>query len=63
VGAGIALYYSVLGFNLAVTAWIGEWRLLATGFVLHALMALAVGACAGLEPLRSAIGTRGVPRA
>jgi putative membrane protein len=63
VGAGIALYYSVLGFNLAVTAWIGEWRLLATGFVLHALMALAVGACAGLGPLRSAIGTRGVPRA
>lgn len=63
VGAGIALYYGVLGFNLAVTAWIGEWRLLAAGVVLHALMALAVGAVAGLGPLRSAIGTRGVSRA
>lgn len=62
LGAGIALYYGVLGFNLAVTAWIGEWRLLATGCVLHALMALAVGGCAGLGPLRSVIGTRGVPR-
>jgi len=62
VGAGIALYYSVLGFNLAVTAWIGEWRLLAAGFALHTLMALVVGACAGLGPVRSRIGTRGVPR-
>lgn len=62
VGAGIALYYGVLGFNLAVTAWIGEWRLLAAGFALHALMALAVGVCAGRGPLRSAIGARGVPR-
>ena len=63
VGAGIALYYGVLGFNLAVTAWIGEWRLLAAGLVLHALMALAVGALGGLGSLRRAIGTRGVSRA
>lgn len=33
---GIALYYAVLGFNLAVTAWIGEWVLLACGAILHA---------------------------
>jgi len=52
----------VLGFNLAVTAWIGEWRLLAAGLVLHALMALVVAAVAGLGPFGSAIGTRGVPR-
>ena len=26
-GAGTALYYAVLAFNLAVTAWIGEWLL------------------------------------
>jgi uncharacterized membrane protein len=63
VGAGIALYYGVLAFNLAVTAWIGEWRLLAAGLVLHVLMALAVGMLAGLGPLRSAIDTRGVSRA
>jgi putative membrane protein len=37
--AGIALYYAVLAFNLAVTAWIGEWMLLACGIVLHALVA------------------------
>ena len=36
---GIALYYAVLGFNLAVTAWIGEWVLLACGAVLHATVA------------------------
>ena len=36
---GIALYYAVLGFNLAVTAWIGEWVLLACGIVLHAAVA------------------------
>ncbi len=63
VGGGIALYYGVLGFNLAVTAWIGEWRLLAVGLVLHALTALAVAALGGLGPLRRALGTRGVSRA
>ena len=36
---GIALYYAVLGFNLAVTAWIGEWVLLACGAFLHAVVA------------------------
>ena len=36
---GIALYYAVLAFNLAVTAWIGEWVLLAIGLVLHVTVA------------------------
>jgi Carotenoid biosynthesis protein len=36
---GVALYYAVLGFNLAVTAWIGEWALLACGVILHATVA------------------------
>ncbi|HSB62440.1 MAG TPA: carotenoid biosynthesis protein, partial [Vicinamibacteria bacterium] len=35
-GAGVALYYGVLGFNLAMTAWIGEWTLVAAGVALHA---------------------------
>ncbi|HEU4369460.1 MAG TPA: carotenoid biosynthesis protein [Methylomirabilota bacterium] len=39
---GIALYYAVLAFNLGVTAWIGEWLLLAVGAALH------VTAAAGL---------------
>ena len=37
---GVALYYAVLVFNLAVTAWIREWLLLVSGVTLH----LGVGA-------------------
>ena len=36
---GIALYYAVLAFNLAVTAWIHEWVLLGLGLLLHAATA------------------------
>ncbi len=32
---GVALYYGVLAFNLAVTWWIGEPLLLAAGLLLH----------------------------
>jgi putative membrane protein len=32
---GIALYYAVLAFNLAVTVWIREWVLLGLGLLLH----------------------------
>jgi len=32
---GMALYYAVLAFNLAVTAWIGEWVLLSLGVAVH----------------------------
>jgi putative membrane protein len=39
---GMALYYAVLGFNLAVTAWIGEWTLLAIGLILLAAMTALV---------------------
>jgi putative membrane protein len=35
---GIALYYAVLVFNLAVTAWIQEWMLLAVGGALHIVL-------------------------
>jgi len=34
-GGGIALYYLVLGFNLAVTGWIGEWGLAGSGILVH----------------------------
>lgn len=52
LGPGIALYYAVLGFNLAVTAWIGEWALLAAGLAVHALAAAGVWALrrAGTPP-------------
>lgn len=33
---GVSLYASILAFNLLVTAWIGEWTLLAAGILLHA---------------------------
>jgi uncharacterized membrane protein len=39
---GMALYYAVLAFNLAVTAWIREWVLLGIGVLLHAATAAAV---------------------
>ncbi|MBI4592782.1 MAG: carotenoid biosynthesis protein [Candidatus Rokubacteria bacterium] len=35
---GVALYYGVLGFNLVMTAWIGEWPLFAAGLALHGLL-------------------------
>ena len=40
VWPGIALYYAVLGFNLAITAWIGEWWLLGVGAAVHAAAAI-----------------------
>jgi len=62
VGPGVGLYYAVLGFNLAVTAWIGEWLLLGVGVVLHALVALAVLASRPASH-GAAVETRGVLRA
>jgi putative membrane protein len=62
VGAGIALYYAVLVFNLAVTAWIGEWTLVAIGLSFHALMALAIVTMARRAPGWSPLGTRGAER-
>jgi len=37
---GIALYYAVFGFNLAVTAWIAEWKLLVASTTVHLATAL-----------------------
>jgi hypothetical protein len=48
----MALYYAVLAFNLAVTAWIGEWVLLGLGLLVHAGTAAVVGAVRG----RPAVG-------
>lgn len=60
---GVALYYAVLGFNLAVTAWLGEWLLAGLGSALHAVIALAIG-CRPRESGRAPDpGDRGVQRA
>lgn len=63
VRAGIALYYAVLGFNLAVTAWIGEWGSLAVGVVLHAVVTIALVAIVRRARVRGVLGTGGVQRA
>ena len=39
---GVALYYGVLGFNLAMTLVIGEWWLAAVGAVIHVAVALVI---------------------
>lgn len=47
---GVGLYYAVLGFNLAVTAWIGEWTLVALGLTLHlAIAVMLLGLAGGLR--------------
>jgi uncharacterized membrane protein len=55
-GAGVALYYGVLLFNLVVTLWIGEWRLLAAGILVQAggvLLLYGVGAMLARDRLRT----------
>ena len=39
---GIALYYAVFGFNLVLTAWIGEWLLVMAGAMVHLATALVL---------------------
>jgi putative membrane protein len=41
-GLGIGLYYGVLGFNFAMTAWIGEWSLLLAGLALHIVLGIVL---------------------
>src|SRR5262249_61473554 len=41
--AGVALYYGVLGVNLIMTAWIGEWILAVLGLAPHVGLAIVVG--------------------
>jgi len=50
--AGAALYYSVLVFNLAVTAWIGEPVLLGVGVGLHAASFLALWSSRMMKAVR-----------
>jgi uncharacterized membrane protein len=44
VWPGMALYYAVLAFNLAVTGWIREWRMLAVGVGVHMALAFVLWA-------------------
>ncbi len=60
VWPGVALYYLVLGFNLAVTAWIGEWTLVAVGSALHAAIAVAIRYVHRLPGRAPGLESRGV---
>lgn len=51
-GVGVALYYGVLAFNLAVTWWIGEFALLGAGIIVHS------AALVSLWGKRPAIGSQ-----
>jgi uncharacterized membrane protein len=61
---GVALYYAVVGFNVAVTTWIGEWRLAAVGLIIHTVLAtqLAYLSQQRAEALLD-LGGRGIQRA
>ena len=63
VWPGVALYYVVLGFNLAVTAWIGEWTLVASGSALHAAIAVAIRCLHRLPGRAPGLENRGAQRA
>jgi uncharacterized membrane protein len=62
-GAGIALYYAVLAFNLTLTAWIGEWLLAMIGVGLHLVLALSLGLLGGRNHAPLRLGTKGLLRA
>ena len=60
---GIALYYTVLAFNLAVAGWIGEWWVLAAGLALHTALAGVLWMMARRTPEPGVVDTRGMQRA
>ena len=60
---GVALYYAVALFNLAVTAWIGEWLLAAVGLGLHGALAVSLRYLNLSAEAPVDFGERGVQRA
>ena len=60
---GIALYYAVAGFNLALTVWIGEWLLAAVGLTVHAAVALSLRYLSQRAEVALDFGGRGIQRA
>ena len=64
-GAGVALYCLVLAFNLGMTLWIGEWRLLAAGILVQScgfLLLYLISMRVTRERRRVAAALRPVPR-
>jgi putative membrane protein len=66
LGLGVGLYYGVLAFNLAMTAWIGEYLLLGAGLVLHGVAFGVLWSLRGVRlapTLGIAASSAGYPRA
>jgi putative membrane protein len=61
--AGVALYYAVAIFNLAVTVWIGEWVLAAVGLTLHGALAISLRWLNQSVEARVGFGGRGIQNA
>jgi uncharacterized membrane protein len=55
---GVALYYAVLGFNIIMTAWLAEGRLLVAGAIVHAAIAAEVVYLVRRAAMRQGLGTR-----
>jgi uncharacterized membrane protein len=60
---GVALYYGVLGFNLGVTMWIGEWFMAGVGAALHVAIAVAIWRIQTTLATQRTLENRGVRRA
>lgn len=60
---GVALYYAVVVFNLAVAAWIGEWLLAAVGLALHGALARSLRCLNQSIVLRVGFRGRGIESA
>jgi putative membrane protein len=57
---GMGLYYAVLAFNLALTAWIGEWLLAVIGVGVHLVIGLSLTALSGRTRLAVRPRARGL---
>lgn len=60
---GVALYYAVITFNLAVTLWVGEWLLAVVGSVLHGALGLSLWRLTQSVEVRVGFGGRGIESA
>ncbi len=60
---GVALYYAVLGFNIIMTAWLAEGRLLVAGLIVHVAIGAQVLYLVRRAATRRELGTRRVQSA
>jgi putative membrane protein len=62
--AGTALYYGIVVFNLGITAWTGEGKLLGIGILLHVAVIMVLYRLNAISAVRGwAVGSRGAAQA